>query len=168
MPPLEIRHYPDPILRRKACPVHQITPQIDKLVDDMVKTMYESPSTIGLAAPQVGHALQLIVVDVSPREKKHGLLALFNPVLLWGNGKKILREGCLSLPDYTGNVTRFTQVAVMAMDREGMKVKIETDGIEAICLQHEIDHIEGMMFLDRVACLTTDIFRRKRYGTQSS
>lgn len=164
MASLEIRHYPDPVLRRKAQPVHHITPEIHKLVDAMVKTMYESPSTIGLAAPQVGISVQLIVVDVSSKEKKHGLLVLFNPVLLWGKEKKILREGCLSLPDYTGNVVRYTQVGVQAMTLDGKVVKIETDGIEAICLQHEIDHIEGMMFLDRVACLTTDIFRRKRYG----
>ncbi len=164
MPPLDIRRYPDPVLRRKAQPIHRITPEIDKLVDDMVKTMYESPNTIGLAAPQVGHALQLIAVDVSSKEKKHGLLVLFNPVLIWGKDKKILREGCLSLPDYTGNVTRYTQVGVQALNRKWETVKIEADGIEAICLQHEIDHIEGLMFLDRVACLKTDIFRRKRYG----
>lgn len=165
MPMLAITHYPEPILRRKSQPIHNISsPEVQTLIDAMIKTMYGSPKTIGLAAPQVGHAVQLIVVDVSAREKKHGLLALINPVLVWGREEKVLREGCLSLPDYTGNVTRYNHVLVRGLDREGAPFQIETDGMEAICLQHEIDHINGMMFIDRVTSLTTDVFRRKRYG----
>ncbi len=164
MPPLTITHYPDEILRRKSEPIHHISPAINKLIDDMIKTMYASPKTIGLAAPQVGHSVQLIVVDVSAREKKHGLMVLINPAMIWGKEEKFLREGCLSLPDYTGNVTRYNHVLVRGLDRGGSAIEIETDGIEAICLQHEIDHINGMMFIDRVSSLTTDVFRRKRYG----
>lgn len=132
----------------------------------MIETMYLSPNTIGLAAPQVGYPLQLVILDVSRKEKKHGLLVLINPVLLKGEGRKVVREGCLSLPDYTGNVGRFEHVIVSAQDRRGKNFEIKTDGIEAVCIQHEIDHIEGMMFLDRVESLKTDIFRRKRYAPQ--
>ncbi len=163
MPILPIRHYPDSVLRKKAAPIHQITTEIDRLISDMIDTMYASPSTIGLAAPQVGHPLRLIVLDVTPKEKKHGLLTLMNPVLVKLAGAKVVREGCLSLPDYTGNVKRYEHVVVHGKDRHGHSVAIEASGIEAICLQHEIDHIDGMLFLDRVESLKTDIFRRKRY-----
>lgn len=160
---LSIRHYPDAILRKKAHSVVRITPEVQALIRDMTETMYRSPSTIGLAAPQVGHASRVIVVDVSPKEQKHGLLVLLNPVLVRGEGTKIVREGCLSLPDYTGSVKRYEAVTVQAKSQELKDIFIETEGIEAICLQHEIDHIEGVLFIDRVESLKTDIFRRKRY-----
>jgi peptide deformylase len=163
MPILSIRLYPDPILRKKTAPVSRITAEIEDLLSDMIQTMHASPATIGLAAPQVGHPVSVIVVDVTPKEKRHGLIVLLNPVLVAGDGKKILREGCLSLPDYTGNVTRFERVTVQGKNRQGIKVEFSTSGVEAICLQHEIDHINGLMFLDRVDSLKTDIFRRKRY-----
>ncbi len=163
MPILPIRHYPDAILRKKTTSIQIITAQIQEIIQNMIETMYRSPNTIGLAAPQVGHALRLIVLDVTSKEKRHGLLVLLNPVLIKGEGKKVVREGCLSLPDYTGNVSRFEHITVQAQNREGKTLEIETDGIEGVCIQHEIDHINGMMFLDRVESLKTDIFRRKRY-----
>lgn len=162
---LSLRYYPDPILRRSALPIAKITPKITKLVDDMVHMMYRSPHTIGLAAPQVGYSLRLIVIDVTIKQKQHGLIVLINPVMVSGEGEKIIREGCLSLPDYTANVKRFQNVSVEGLNRTGEKVRIETNGIEAICLQHEIDHVDGILFLDRVESMKTDIFRRKKYSS---
>lgn len=127
--------------------------------------MYAMPHSIGLAAPQVGYGLRLIVLDVSAKEKKNGLLIMLNPVLVKGEGEKIVREGCLSLPDYTANVKRFSKVIVESVNLQGEKNRVESDGMEAICLQHEIDHIDGILFIDRVQSLKTDIFRRKRYSS---
>lgn len=164
MPILPIRRYPDPILRKRSIEIHRINRKVELLIDDMIETMSHSPNTIGLAAPQVGHGMRLIAVDVTPKEKQHGLIVLINPILSRGFGSKIVREGCLSLPDYTGNVKRYEWVIVHGIDRTGRPVEIESYGIEAVCLQHEIDHVDGMMFLDRVESLKTDVFRRKRYG----
>jgi peptide deformylase len=136
---------------------------MEEFIESMIETMYASPGTIGLAAPQAGNPVRLIVLDVTAKEKKNGLIVLMNPVLVRGEGSKVIREGCLSLPDYTGNVRRYERVVVKGIDRAGQERLIETSGVEAICFQHEIDHVDGMMFLDRVDSLKTDIFRRKKY-----
>jgi peptide deformylase len=120
---------------------------------------------VGLAAPQIEEAVRMVVVDVSehPRATRHhGLLVLVNPVIRLSSGSEIAREGCLSIPDLTANVKRATEVLVEAADPEGTIQAIEAEGFEARCLQHEIDHLDGILFLDRVASLTTDVFRRKR------
>jgi peptide deformylase len=127
--------------------------------------MRANQGCVGLAAPQLGDEVRIVVVDVSdhPRATRHhGLLVLVNPVIRLSSGSEIAREGCLSIPDLTANVKRATEVLVEAADPEGTIQAIEAEGFEARCLQHEIDHLDGILFLDRVASLTTDVFRRKR------
>jgi peptide deformylase len=121
---------------------------------------------VGLAAPQLGDEVRMVIVDVSehPRATRHhGLLVLVNPVIRQESGSEVAREGCLSIPDLTANVKRATEIRVEALDTEGAATAIEAEGFEARCLQHEIDHLDGILFLDRVASLTADVFRRKRY-----
>jgi peptide deformylase len=128
--------------------------------------MRSSRGCVGLAAPQIGDGVRIVVVDVSehPRATRHsGLLVLVNPVITTASGRAVAREGCLSIPDLTANVGRATEVEVEASDPEGAARTIRAEGFEARCLQHEIDHLDGILFLDRVASLTTDVFRRKRY-----
>jgi peptide deformylase len=129
--------------------------------------MRANQGCVGLAAPQLGDEVRIVVVDVSdhPRATRHhGLLVLVNPVIRLSSGNEIAREGCLSIPDLTANVKRATEVLVEASDPEGTTRAIEAEGFEARALQHEIDHLDGILFLDRVASLTTDVFRRKRSG----
>jgi peptide deformylase len=120
---------------------------------------------VGLAAPQLGDEVRIIVVDVSehPRATRHhGLLVLVNPVIKRSSGSEIAREGCLSIPDLTANVKRSTEVTVEASGTDGAIQSIDAEGFEARALQHEMDHLDGILFLDRVANLTTDVFRRKK------
>jgi peptide deformylase len=133
---------------------------------DLFDTMRANKGCVGLAAPQLGDEVRMIVVDVSehPRAtRNHGPLVLVNPVIRLTSGSEVAREGCLSIPDLTANVKRATEILVEASDPEGATSAIEAEGFEARCLQHEIDHLDGILFLDRVANLTTDVFRRKRY-----
>jgi peptide deformylase len=119
---------------------------------------------VGLAAPQLGDEVRMVVVDVSehPRATRHhGLLVLVNPVIRRSSGGEIAREGCLSIPDLTANVKRATELTVEASDTDGAVQSIEAEGFEARAIQHEMDHLDGILFLDRVASLTTDVFRRK-------
>jgi peptide deformylase len=127
--------------------------------------MQANQGCVGIAAPQLGDEVRIVVVDVSehPRATRHhGLLVLVNPVIRLSSGSEIAREGCLSIPDLTANVKRATEVLVEASDLGGETRAIEAEGFEARALQHEIDHLDGILFLDRVASLTTDVFRRKR------
>jgi peptide deformylase len=133
--------------------------------------MRANQGCVGLAAPQLGDEVRIVVVDVSehPRATRHhGLLVLVNPVIRLSSGGEIAREGCLSIPDLTANVKRATEVLVETSDPEGETRAIEAEGFEARALQHEIDHLDGILFLDRVASLTTDVFRRKQYGEREA
>jgi peptide deformylase len=126
--------------------------------------MRANPRCVGLAAPQLGDEVRIVVVDVSehPRATRHhGLLVLVNPVIKRSSGSEIAREGCLSIPDLTANVKRSMEVTVEASGTDGAIQSIEAEGFEARALQHEMDHLDGILFLDRVANLTTDVFRRK-------
>ncbi len=164
---LKVFQLPDPILKKPAQPVHPQDPGLQTLIDRMFATMQHHPRCVGLAAPQVGHSLQLIVVDASRMEKPgshHGKLVMLNPTIVHRARPRLLREGCLSVPDYTGNVLRDEEVWVNGWDREGQTLDIHAYGFEAIVFQHEVDHLEGKLFLDRVASLETDVFRRKSYG----
>jgi peptide deformylase len=159
--------YPNPALKRVARPLlpeeHALARRV---ADDLVDTMRANPGCVGIAAPQLGDEVRVVAVDVSehPRaERHHGLLVLVNPVIVLGAGGEIAREGCLSIPDLTANVRRATEILVEASEPEGEKRAIQAEGFEARCLQHEIDHLDGILFLDRVANLATDVFRRKRY-----
>lgn len=137
-------------------------------IDDLLETMRASPGCIGIAAPQVGMLSRIIVVDVSGhrrggQEENHGLLVLVNPEILARGGKQLVREGCMSVPDYTANVQRAQWILVDALDREGKQVILEAVGFESIAIQHEVDHLDGYLFLDRVSSIKTDIFRRRHY-----
>lgn len=152
--------YPDPILKKVCRPADWQDPEARRVAEDLVDTLRQGPG-VGVAAPQIGADLRIFVVDVTPKHPGHGLLVLFNPVLLSHEGSTQGREGCLSIPDYTANVRRYEQVTVQATDLQGQNVLIHSSGFESICVQHELDHLDGILFLDRVSCLKTDVYRRK-------
>ncbi len=158
---LEIRRYPDPVLKKKAGPVEEINGELQALIDNMVETMYAAPG-IGLAAPQVGETKRLIVVDVSTKEEKHPLLVLINPVIISFEGRIDSEEGCLSVPGYTSTIKRAERVLVRGVDREGRPMEVEATGLLARVLQHEIDHLDGILFVDRMSPIKREFFR-KRY-----
>jgi peptide deformylase len=156
---------PERVLKRRADEMGSATD--DELVADLIDTMRASPACVGLAAPQIGVPRRAIVVDVTghPKTKEcHGLMVLFDPVLVEASGREIGREGCMSVPDLTANVVRAKRVVVAGLDpRTGERAVVATDAFEARALQHEIDHLDGLLILDRVASLSTDVFRRKVY-----
>lgn len=165
---LPILQFPDSRLKEKSAPVDAVTGETSAFIDDLLDTMRASPGCVGIAAPQVGRPCRIIVVDVSGhrrgnREENHGLLVLVNPEILAKGGRQMVREGCMSVPDYTANVQRAEWVLVDALDRGGKQVIIEAVGFEAVAIQHEADHLDGILFLDRVSSIKTDLFRRKRY-----
>lgn len=138
--------------------------KIARVIQNLLDTLAASPG-VALAAPQIGESRRIIVCEVSRKIKKdhHGLIIMINPVIRQNEGRKLFREGCLSVPDYTGNVIRAEEVWVEGLDRNGKPVSIHSVGFEALALQHEIDHLDGLLFLDRIASLGTDLFRRKTY-----
>lgn len=154
--------YPDPALKTPTVPVSPDDPALPAMVQDMVDTLVASPG-VALAAPQIGLLLQLIVVDVTRKkgERGHGLVVLLNPRILHQEGQKVIREGCLSVPDYTGNVLRYEQALVEGVTPDGRTLTLATTGFEALAFQHELDHLSGTLFLDRIQSLSTDLFRRK-------
>jgi peptide deformylase len=129
----------------------------------MLDTLKASPG-VALAAPQIGQLVQIIVVDVSRKkgEQGHGLVVLLNPRILQQDGPRIIREGCLSVPDYTGNVLRYERTVVQGVSPDGLPITLVASGFEALAFQHELDHLDGTLFLDRIESLSTDLFRRKR------
>ena len=157
--------YPDPILKTVCPPVTTVDADTDTLVQDLIDTMVAAGHSVVIAAPQIGICRRVVVVDVSRsklgRDNNHGLLTMINPVIVQGSGSESIREGCMSVPDYTGNVIRSSCVTVQYLDRGGGERVINACGFEAIALQHEIDHLDGLLFLDRVSSLKTDVFRRK-------
>ena len=140
---LDIRRAGDPVLKEKAKPVPKITKQIKTLIDNMTETMREADG-VGLAAPQIGFSLRVIVVDIG-----EGLIELINPEIVESEGCEVATEGCLSVPGMYGDVERFTQVVVKGLDRHGEMVSIAGNGLLARALQHEIDHLEGVLFIER-------------------
>ncbi|PIQ87256.1 MAG: peptide deformylase [Candidatus Omnitrophica bacterium CG11_big_fil_rev_8_21_14_0_20_45_26] len=155
--------YPDHILRKSVKRVQGITSFERGIIRDLIDTMAVQPGGIGIAAPQIGYDRAIAVIDVSSREKGKKRLILVNPELLTGEGAKIGREGCMSLPHHTGNVSRYERVTVHYHDEDFKVRQIAAAGIEAICLQHELDHLNGYLFLDRVHSVARDVFRRKVY-----
>ena len=163
---LPIIQYPNPLLKTPCDALHQELPGVGQLIKDMQDTLMAHPFCVGLAAPQVGRLLRIVVIDCSRSRKPakhHGNLVLINPVITQREGEQVMREGCLSLPDYTGNVKRAVSVVVEGLDSDEIPQKIEAEGFEAVVLQHEIDHLDGILFLDRITSLKTDVFRRKNY-----
>ena len=160
-----IRVYPDPILKQVAEPVEEIDESVVAVVQDLVDTMLDAGHSVGVAAPQIGVLQRVMVVDVSSsklgRDNNHGLHEMVNPEIIERSGSKMMREGCMSVPDYTGNVTRAEHIVVEFTNRNGQLRVIEANGFEAVAIQHELDHLDGLLFLDRVSSLKTDLYRRK-------
>lgn len=160
-----IRIYPDPILKQVAETVEEIDDTVVGVIQDLVDTMRDAGHSVGVAAPQIGVLKRILVVDVSKsklgKDNHHGLLEMVNPKVLERSGSKIMREGCMSVPDYTGNVTRAEHIVVEFSNRNGQRRVIEASGFEAVAIQHEMDHLDGLLFLDRVSSLKTDLYRRK-------
>ncbi len=165
MPARPIVYYPDPRLKTVCPDAPDITDDLRAAAQDLLDTMDAGPPrTVGIAAPQIGVLSRLTIVDTSRNPKHssgHGLLVLVNPRVVAHDGEQFFREGCLSLPDYTANIRRFQSVTVEALNLDGGLISVEAEGFEAVVLQHEIDHLDGVLFLDRVANMKTDLFRRK-------
>lgn len=161
----DILLYPDPVLKTVCTPVDALDTTVDLLVQDLIDTMLAAGHSVGVAAPQIGITRRVVVVDVSKsklgRDSNHGLLVMINPEILERDGQETMREGCMSVPDYTGNVTRAECIVVQFLDRAGREQVIRAGGFEAVAIQHELDHLDGYLFLDRVSSLKTDVFRRK-------
>lgn len=157
---LDIKVYPESVLTQVAKPVRQIDDAVRQLLDHMAETMYEAPG-VGLAAPQAGKSLRAIVIDASPRVEGEKLIKLVNPVITFSEGNTVCEEGCLSVPGFSENVTRPAKVVVEGYDENEKPVKIETDTFLATVLQHEIDHLNGILFIDHLGRLKRDMIRRK-------
>ena len=163
---LEILTIPDPRLKRLSEPVEVFDEALRRFVDDLEETRLAGPGAVGIAAPQVGRFQRILIMDLSRTRKpvpNHGHLVLINPEITEWEGYEMGREGCLSVPDYTGNVIRATRVKVSAVGLAGEPLRYEMEGFEARALQHEMDHLDGTLFIDRVVSRRTDLFRRKVY-----
>lgn len=156
----EILTYPDPKLAQKAEPIEEITPEIKKLAEDMVETMYERDG-IGLAAPQVGESCRLIVVDITGPSLREDLKVIVNPEIVTSEGQVEYEEGCLSVREIKAKVKRAEKVTVRGRDLDGKPMEIEADELLAVCLQHEIDHLEGVLFIDRLSRLKRTLYDKK-------
>jgi len=152
--------YPDPILRAKAQEVKEIDEGVARLAGEMAEVMYAAPG-IGLAAPQVGISQRVILVDVGQMEGRREPILLVNPVIVEQEGKVIQEEGCLSIPEVREKVQRAERVLVRGYDLRGREREIEAQGLLAVALQHEIDHLDGILFIDRLSRLKRDIIERK-------
>jgi peptide deformylase len=152
---------PDPVLKTKCKPVETVDDDVRRLVDDMFSTMYHAPG-VGLAAPQVGVTRRIIVVDVAGKDEKPQPIALINPEIVWQSEEtQVYEEGCLSLPEMYADVERPAKVKVRYLDRDGAKQEIEGEGLLAVCLQHEIDHIDGVLFVDHISALKRNMIMKK-------
>lgn len=163
---LEILKLPDPRLKQASEPVTAFDDELQRFIDDLEETRVNGPAAVGIAAPQVGEFKRVVIIDCSTTRKpvpNHGHMILVNPEITHWEGFEPGREGCLSVPDYTGNVIRATSIKLSALDRQGEPVEYEMEGYEARAAQHEIDHLDGMLFVDRVVSRRTDLFRRKVY-----
>lgn len=158
MPILDILVYPDERLRKVAEPVAAVNEQTRRLIDDMFETMYDAPG-IGLAATQVNQHQRIVVIDVS--ENKDKPVTLINPEIISTHGKTVGEEGCLSIPGIYENVSRAESVVFKAIDRDGKSYEKEADGLLAVCVQHEVDHLDGKLFVDYLSALKKRRIRKK-------
>lgn len=154
-----ILHYPDPRLREKAKPVDTITPEVISLVEDMAETMYAAPG-VGLAATQIGVALSVFLVDIASEDEPSDLRVFINPEIVKAEGKQCWDEGCLSFPGVTEEIKRAERVVVRALDRTGAPFELEADGLLAVAIQHEYDHLQGKLMVDYVGPLKKRIMAR--------
>ena len=159
---LPIRLFPDPILRTVCKPIRALKPSHQKFLTHLIETLYAQRGGIGIAAPQVGEPIRLALVDVSSKDPAKRREILLNPLIRSWGGQVLSREGCMSLPDYTANVYRAERIVLEWADEKGRLQQRAVSGMEAICIQHEIDHLNGILFIDRVASLKTDVFPRKK------
>ena len=163
----EVLIYPDSRLKENCTPIVSFDESAEQLLQDLVDTMINAGHSVGIAAPQLGDLRRAAVVDVSKsklgkKQENHGLLQMVNPEIIEKEGSQIVREGCMSVPEYTGNVTRSESIIVQFLDQDQQLQVIRSEGFEAIAIQHELDHLDGFLFLDRVSSLKTDLFRRKQ------
>lgn len=156
-----------PILKYGEHPLHEparnieaVTPEIDRLIDDMIETMYAAPG-VGLAAPQLGVSLRMFVVDVSVGRDPNGLMIVLNPEVIAIDGVQFEEEGCLSIPGFNATVVRPSRVVVKGLDRHGTEQRLEGTGLQARAFQHEIDHLDGMLFVDRLRGIKRDMIVRR-------
>lgn len=167
MPVRPVVTYPSRVLKGVAGPVAAVGEDERPLAADLVDTMRASPGCVGIAAPQIGVAVRAFALDISVMRKphpNHGLVVLFDPEVLHAEGSELRREGCLSVPDYTCDIHRATTVVVRGTTPEGATQVVEAEGFEARAFQHELDHLDGLLILDRVTSPRTGVFRRQRYA----
>ncbi len=163
---MKILLFPDEKLRLKSKKVERINYGIIRFAESLKDFLYSNKGCVGIAAPQVGHFEKIIIVDVTGHKKTtecHNLIIMLNPEIIESSGESINREGCLSVPDYTGNVERNYYVKIKYINLNGDEKILTTTGFEAVVLQHEIDHLDGILFIDRITNLKRDLFKRKVY-----
>jgi peptide deformylase len=162
-----ILRYPHPVLKKICHRVENIDAAIENLVLDLLDTMRAGPGSVGVAASQIGVTLRVCVVDVSAsrhgKDNHHGQLCMINPEIVAREGAAIMREGCMSVPDYTGDVERSTTITVRFCEPDGSQCEVVASGFEAVAIQHEMDHLDGILFLDRIVSIKTGLFRRKNH-----
>jgi peptide deformylase len=152
--------YPDPVLRDPAEPVSNIDGKLQTLIDDMADTMYSAPG-IGLASNQIGEPCRVFVFDVSPKDQPRNLVVVINPEIVERDGSVVTEEGCLSVVDYSAEVKRAERITVKGLDRDGNPITITEEGLAAVVLQHEIDHLDGTLFIDHLSRLKRELYKRK-------
>ena len=164
---LEILKIPDERLKQVSKPVENFDdPEFQQFIDDLEETRQAGPAAVGIAAPQVNKFIRVVIVDCSNTRKpvpNHGHMIIVNPEITQWDDFEMGREGCLSVPDYTGNVIRAKNIHLKAFDRHGNEIEYDMEDYEARAVQHEIDHLDGMLFIDRVVSRRTDLFQRKVY-----
>ncbi len=152
--------YPDTVLRERAEAVTNIDGKTQELIDDMIETMYQAPG-VGLASNQVGEPCRIILWDTSAKDEPNDLIVLINPEIVETDGLVVYEEGCLSVIDYAADVKRAERITVKGLDREGNPVLLKKEGLPAIVLQHEIDHLDGRLFIDRISTLKRELYKRR-------
>jgi peptide deformylase len=155
-----ILHYPDKRLREVGKPIREVTPEVRRLIEDMAETMYAAPG-VGLAATQIGEALQLFLVDIATEDEPSDLKVFINPEILEASGDVSWKEGCLSFPGATEEIDRAEHIRVRALDKNGKSFELEADGLLAIAIQHEYDHLQGKLMIDHLGPLKKRILHRK-------
>jgi len=155
-----ILHYPDTRLRQKALPVDQITPEIRALVEDMAETMYAAPG-VGLAATQIGEPHRIFIVDIAAEDEPSNLMVFINPEIVENQGDQTGPEGCLSFPGITEDIKRASRVRIRAIDKEGKPFELTAEGLLSVAIQHEHDHLEGVLMIDKMGVLKKRIVQRK-------
>jgi peptide deformylase len=155
-----ILHYPDPRLRQKALPIERVVPEIERLIDDMAETMYAAPG-VGLAATQIGELHRLFIVDVAGEDEPSNLIVFINPEITQKEGEQCGSEGCLSFPGISEEIKRASKITVRALNRKGEPFELTAEGLLAVAIQHENDHLDGVLMIDRMGVLKKRIIQRK-------